>query len=169
MVIGPPGSGKSTLSRAIGSELGLPVHHLDHLFHLPGWGERPKSEVDAMLAAWVAGEAWVIDGNRSTRWAERAARADLILYLERPVALRLWRVVLRVLRHRGEVRPDMAPGCPERFDRDFIAYILTTRRSYRRKARALVAAHPGKAKRIGSDAEAQALLRRLKGRRIPAA
>ena len=41
MVIGAPGSGKSTLARALGERTGLPVFHMDHIHHLPGWAERP--------------------------------------------------------------------------------------------------------------------------------
>lgn len=170
MVIGAPGSGKSTLSRRIGSELDVPVRHLDHLYHLPGWGERPRDEVNAMLAEWVASDAWVIDGNRTSGWPERAARADLVVYLERPVGLRLWRVMSRIVRHHGKVRPDMAPGCPEQFSGEFLLYILRTHRRFRTRARAFVAGLPqDKVRVVRSDREAEKVLQALGALRITAA
>jgi len=37
LIIGAPGSGKSTLSTRLAARLGIPVHYLDHHHWLPGW------------------------------------------------------------------------------------------------------------------------------------
>ena len=44
MVIGQPGSGKSTFARSLGAATGLPVHHMDHIHWMSGWQERPRAE-----------------------------------------------------------------------------------------------------------------------------
>jgi hypothetical protein len=55
------------------------------------------------------------------------------VWIDRPVGLRLWRVVQRALTQLGQTRPDMADGCPERLRSlpEFVHYILTTARSQR--------------------------------------
>lgn len=45
-IIGSGGAGKSTLARALGGGLGLPVYHLDASFWRPGWTEPPRDERD---------------------------------------------------------------------------------------------------------------------------
>jgi adenylate kinase family enzyme len=37
VVLGIPGSGKSTISRFLGDHFGIPVLHLDTIFWLPNW------------------------------------------------------------------------------------------------------------------------------------
>ena len=56
---------------------------------------------------------------------------------------RAWR---RYRRHRGHARGDMAPGCPERFDRAFIRRLLIDGRSRKRREllREVAERHPGK-------------------------
>lgn len=123
-VIGNSGSGKSRLARLMGARLDLPVIHLDRHFFLPGWQERSGSEWAAMLTRFAEGEAWVIDGNHTTYFAARRARADLIVWLDCPVWLSLWRVIRRLIWNYGRVRgDDLAPGCPERFEWAFLVYV----------------------------------------------
>lgn len=134
MVVGGPGSGKSTLARAIGAKLDLPVVHFDRLQWLPGWAERDRAERNAMMRAEAAKAAWVIDGNYSVTLPERVARADLIVWLDLPLPLRLFRVYWRVVQSwRGIPRPDMTEGCPEKVDREFLGWILSSRARVRRR------------------------------------
>lgn len=63
LIIGPCGSGKSTLSRELGGRLHLPIYHMDHLGWLPGWVETDKHELREKLAALVATDHWLIEGN----------------------------------------------------------------------------------------------------------
>ncbi len=120
MVIGASGAGKSTLARQIGAALGLPVIHMDPFFFQSGWVQRPAAETDGLAIAAAQGKAWVFEGNNSRTFDARAERADLIIVLRVARILRLWRNIGRTLRHYGQTRPDMAPGCPERFDWGFL-------------------------------------------------
>jgi adenylate kinase family enzyme len=70
-------------------------------------------------------ERWLIDGNYGGTMAGRLARADTVIYLDYPIRLCLWRALRRIWTYRGRTRPDMTEGCPERFDLEFITYILT--------------------------------------------
>jgi adenylate kinase family enzyme len=125
MVVGPSGSGKSTVARDLAAITGLPVVHLDAHYWRPGWDPTPDDEWARTLAGLVAGERWVMDGNysRSGELAARVARSDAVIFLDRPRRLSYLRIVRRRLRHHGVHRPEMAEGCTEKIDREFIAWI----------------------------------------------
>ena len=131
MIIGQPGSGKSTSARQLGAALDLPVVHIDSIFWQAGWVERDDAERVAMARAAAEGEAWVIEGGMSSTWDIRIARADVVIFLDPPFLLRCWRVFKRTVRHYGQTRPDLPEGCPERFDPEFWSYIWRTRNSNR--------------------------------------
>ncbi|MEO0544195.1 MAG: AAA family ATPase [Pseudomonadota bacterium] len=140
MIIGSPGSGKSTLARTLGERLDLPVFYMDKEIHwLPGWVARPEEEKPSIVARIVANEKWVFEGSHSKTYQLRAARADVLIWLDVPISLRLYRIVWRAVRDRGHVRSDMHEDCPERLDMlpEFIRFILRTRRSTRQKQQAL--------------------------------
>lgn len=124
LIIGPCGSGKSTLARDLAPRLGLPLVHMDQLGWQAGWVETGKAELNARLADVVAQEEWLIEGNYGSVLAPRLARADTVIYLDFPIRLCLWRLVKRIITHRGRSRPDMPEGCPERFDAAFFWYVL---------------------------------------------
>ncbi|MEM8630401.1 MAG: hypothetical protein AAGF74_04130 [Pseudomonadota bacterium] len=143
MIIGSAGSGKSTLARILGNRFGLPVYHMDREVHwLPGWQDRPEEEKPEIVAEIVGRDAWVFEGGHSKSYGLRAARADLLVWLDMPVGLRLFRVIGRAVRDRGKTRPDMQEGCPEQLDMlpEFIRFILRTRKASRAKQRSAFAA-----------------------------
>lgn len=136
MIIGNAGSGKSTLARTIGAALSLPVFHMDReVYWLPGWVERPKDEQVRQVERIVAQDAWVFEGNNSTTFHLRSARADMLIWLDMPLWIRLVRVGRRNVRQRGKSRPDMADGCTERLRMlpGFLWFILSTARRSRAK------------------------------------
>jgi adenylate kinase family enzyme len=124
VILGPSGSGKSRLARAIGAKLALPVVHLDALFWNPGWIECETPEFQRRVAEAHAGERWVSEGNYSTKtWPLRLPRADLVLSLWQPRGVRLRRVLWRSLSHYGRTRADLGPDCPEHFDFTFYQFV----------------------------------------------
>ena len=133
MIIGQPGSGKSTSARQLGAALDLPVVHIDSIFWQAGWVERDGAERVALARAAADGEAWVIEGGMSSTWDTRIARADALIFLDPPFLIRCWRVFKRTLWHYGQTRPDLPEGCPERFDPEFWSYIWRTRKSHRKR------------------------------------
>ena len=143
MIIGGAGSGKSTLARRLGDVLGLPVYHIDReVYWLPGWVERDKASQSTQVARIAAQDAWVFEGNSARTFALREARAELVLLLDWPIALRLFRVIRRTVAQRGQSRADMADGCPERIHKlpGFLWFILSTARAGRDKQAAFFAA-----------------------------
>jgi hypothetical protein len=94
-VIGCSGSGKSTFAPRVAERLGLPYVSTDAVFWTPDWKPTPSAEVRAWLEAATAADAWVTDGNfddmRHVLWA----RAELIVWIDLPLATTLWRVARR--------------------------------------------------------------------------
>ncbi len=124
-IIGPGGTGKSTLARELGGLLGIAPVHLDALYWRPGWVEPPRDEWRALVQELTRGERWILDGNYSGTLDLRLAAADTVIFLDLPRVRCLWRVLSRWLRFRGRPRPDMAPGCAERLTWDFVTWIWT--------------------------------------------
>ncbi|PWE55587.1 AAA family ATPase [Metarhizobium album] len=124
LVIGCSGSGKSTLSQKLSSRLDLPYVSMDReIFWLPGWQMRSRPEARARLEAVVARQRWIIDGTSPGTLALRLPRTDLVLWLRPPRRVSLYGVISRWLRFYGRSRPDMADGCPEKIDLEFLRYI----------------------------------------------
>jgi adenylate kinase family enzyme len=122
-IIGPGGSGKSALARRLGDMLGLEVIHLDALFWKPGWVETPYDEWRRTVEGLAGRQSWIIDGNYGRTMEVRLAAADTVIFLDLPRLTCLWRVIKRLLQYRDGDRPDMAPGCNERFGLDFLRFL----------------------------------------------
>ena len=117
------GAGKSRLAGELGRRLGLPVLHLDLHYWRPGWVETPRAEWEALQPSLLAGDAWIADGNYHATLPLRLERADAVVFLDMPRLACLRGVLLRRLRHRGTHRADLPPGCPEKFDLEFLRWI----------------------------------------------
>ena len=125
MVIGNSGTGKSTLAAGIAKHLELENISIDRdVTWLPGWIVRDMQEQRTVMASKAAGDRWVMDGTSLSSFDLRLPRADLVLWLRAPSLFALWGVLSRAMKSYGKVRPDMAPGCPERLpDMEFLRYI----------------------------------------------
>jgi adenylate kinase family enzyme len=123
LVLGSPGSGKSAFARQLAATTGLPVVHLDQLFWEPGWVQAPKNVYLERLDRALAQERWIIDGNYTSSLDLRLPRADRIILMDRSRVVCLMRIGQRIASSYGTVRADMARGCPERLDWEFLQYV----------------------------------------------
>ncbi len=123
LVIGCSGAGKSTLARKLAEGLVLPLIHLDAEYWLPGWQQPARAHWREKVAELAARETWVMDGNYAGTFDLRMPRAEVIVLLDVPRWLCLWGILWRPLRFWGQQRPDMAPGCIERYDWPFVKYV----------------------------------------------
>ena len=158
LIIGPCGSGKSTLARELAPRMGLPLVHMDQLGWQPGWVETGKAELNARLAEVVAQDRWLIEGNYGSTLAPRLAGADTVIYLDFPIRLCLWRLVKRIVTHRGRARPDMPEGCPERFDAAFLWYVMNWNSGPRVRTEAKLKGYTGTLVRLRNPAALEAWL-----------
>ena len=123
LVIGSSGSGKSTFSLKLSAITGLPVVHIDQLYWGAGWVPVPREVYRQRMHQAVASERWIMDGNSPNTLDLRLPRADHVILFNRSRLACLARIARRVARTYGRVRPDMAEGCPEKIDGEFIKYV----------------------------------------------
>ncbi|WP_462259499.1 DNA topology modulation protein [Vagococcus teuberi] len=123
MIIGSPGTGKSTLGRQLEDKLSIKLYHLDKLFWKPHWEMSTKHEQQTILSDIVEKDSWIIDGNYSSTLDIRMKQADTIIYLKKVRLVCLYQVLKRVIKYRGTTRPDMQEDCPEKIDIEFIKWI----------------------------------------------
>lgn len=136
-VLGYSGSGKSTLAARLGKLYGAPVLHLDTVHFLPDWAERGLDEKRKTVGDFLnENESWIIDGNYTKLfYNERTERADMIVILLFGRFTCLRRVIKRYRINKGRTRPDMAEGCPEKLDGEFVRWVLRDGRTKSKKAK----------------------------------
>lgn len=123
IVIGCPGSGKSTFARKLRDVTGLPLYYLDMIWHLPDKTNVTRDEFDARLAEIIARDAWIIDGNYNRTLEVRIRSCDTVFLFDLPTD-----VCIEGVRHRiGNAREDM-PWVEEEFDPEFYEWIANFRR-----------------------------------------
>ncbi|MFV2003512.1 MAG: AAA family ATPase [Paracoccaceae bacterium] len=142
MIVGGPGSGKSTMAVALGQITGLPVFHMDHIHYRPGWVEREPGEKLRLAAEIHARDRWIFEGGLSKSYSERAVRADTVIWLDLPLRLRYGRIVKRRIEYNGRSRADLPDDCPERLDPAFLAFMFRTRNSARAAIAKALSEHP---------------------------
>lgn len=96
-IVGSTGAGKTTLAAHLTQRLCLEHVELDALYWEVGWQAVSTDVFRQRVAASLAGDCWVTDGNygqaRDLIWG----RADTLVWLDMPLVLALWRVVSRTL------------------------------------------------------------------------
>jgi len=93
-IIGVPGSGKSTLALKIKRLLNIPIYHLDTLSFVKGKKQDPN-EVLAIQRKLVELDSWIIEGCSFKTLDLRFKRAQIVVYLDFPRLLCLWRAFKR--------------------------------------------------------------------------
>lgn len=112
MIIGRPGSGKSTFSVQLQKKLNLPLFHLDKYFFEKNWVERDYQEFLSSQKEMISNPSWIIDGNSTKSYEMRYKNADLCLYFNFPRWLCYGRVFKRLFHKHPDI-DDRAPECSE--------------------------------------------------------
>jgi adenylate kinase family enzyme len=118
MIIGCPGSGKSTFARGLAAKTGLPLYYLDMMYWNPDRTTKPKDEFRAALRETVVLPEWIIDGNYGSTLEVRMEACDTVIFLDYPVEV----CISGVEERRGKPRPDM-PWIETDPDLEFIEFI----------------------------------------------
>ncbi len=119
IVIGCPGSGKSTFSKSLHKITKIPLYHLDMLF----WNEDKttveKSVFLDRLLKVIQNDEWIIDGNYSSTMELRMQACDTVIFLDFPLE-----VCLNGIKERkGKPRSDMPWIGSDEDDAEFIEFI----------------------------------------------
>ncbi len=119
IIIGCPGSGKSTFGRKLKHITGLPLYHLDMMY----WNE-DKTTVSKeifieRLQEVMSNPEWIIDGNYSGSMEMRIKECDTVFFLDYPTEVCIDGIVKR----KGKPRSDMPWVENDNTDEEFIAFI----------------------------------------------
>lgn len=123
LIIGSGGAGKSTFAGKLHQLTGIEIFHLDKLYWKPNWTETSKDEWRKTIEILTKKDSWIMDGNYSGTLEMRLAACDTVVFLDLPRALCVWRVLKRAAFYNKKVRPDMAEGCDEKLDFEYIKFI----------------------------------------------
>jgi adenylate kinase family enzyme len=139
-VIGCPGGGKSTFSRALRDRVDLPLYHLDAIYWREDRTHLSREEFYPLMREIIAREEWIIDGNYNSTLEWRVAACDLLIFLDYPTEVCLEGVRAR----RGQKRSDM-PWVEDVDDEEFLAFIRAFETESRPRILELIEKYPDKA------------------------
>ena len=157
IVIGCPGSGKSTFARALHTSTGLPLVYLDMLFWNADRTTVDREVFRARLQAAMQQDAWIIDGNYGATMEMRLQQCDTVFFLDYPAEV----CIAGVNARRGKPRPDM-PWVEQEEDAEFMEFIRKFGEETRPKVLALLEQYADRERYVfTSRAEADAYLAAL--------
>lgn len=138
-VIGCPGGGKSTFSRALRDRIDLPLYHLDAIYWRVDRTHLSREEFYPLMQEIIAREEWIMDGNYNATLEWRISACDLLIFLDYPAEVCLEGVRAR----RGQKRSDM-PWVEEGDDQEFLEFIRAFETESRPRILELIGKYPEK-------------------------
>lgn len=118
IVIGCPGSGKTTFAEKLNKITGLPIYYLDAIWHKPDKTHIPREEFDRRISEIFAAPEWIIDGNYSRTIEMRLKECDTVFLFDLPTEVCLQGATERI----GKGRYDL-PWIEKELDPEFEGFI----------------------------------------------
>ncbi|RKF20363.1 adenylate kinase [Alginatibacterium sediminis] len=98
-VFGKPGSGKSTMSKALALATGIQLHQLDSIVYQNNGDLVDRDIFDAAHEQILESESWIIDGfGPLAAFDKRLRAADTLIYIDLPYFVSYWFVTKRLLK-----------------------------------------------------------------------
>lgn len=119
IIIGCPGSGKSTFGRKLKCITDLPLYHLDMMFWNVDKTTVSKEIFIERLQEVMSNSKWIIDGNYGSTMEMRIKECDTVFFLDYPTEVCIGGIELR----KGQPRSDMPWIENDNTDKEFISFV----------------------------------------------
>ena len=118
IVIGCPGSGKTTFAEKLNKCTGLPLYYLDAVWHKPDRTHITREEFDKRISEIFTTDEWIIDGNYKRTIEIRLKECDTVFLFDLPTDVCLQGAAESVGKGRHEM-----PWIETEFDPEFRRFI----------------------------------------------
>jgi len=119
ILIGPPGAGKSYLSKQLAKMTNIPLYHLDMLFWKENWQNVSREEFIEIQNTITNTNKWIIDGSYVSTLEYRIEKCDTVIVMDFNIDECIANESIR----RGTKRSDLPEFLEEKEDPEFIEYI----------------------------------------------
>lgn len=119
IIIGCPGSGKSTFGRKLKSITKLPLYHLDMMYWNEDGTTVSKEIFIERLQGAMSNSEWIIDGNYESSMELRIKECDTVFFLDYPTDMCIDGIEAR----KGKFRSDMPWIEKDSNDEEFLDFI----------------------------------------------
>ncbi len=96
IIIGCPGSGKTTFAEKLNKCTGLPLYYLDAIWHKPDKTHISREEFDERISEIFATDKWIIDGNYKRTIEMRLKECDTVFLFDLPTNVCLQGAIERI-------------------------------------------------------------------------
>jgi len=96
-IVGTSGSGKSTFGKSIAQKLNAPYIQLDELHWKANWEESTDEEFFPKIEKALSSDRWILDGNYTRTIPIKWKRVQMVVYLDFPFHIVLYRIIKRSL------------------------------------------------------------------------
>lgn len=103
IIIGCPGSGKTTFAEKLHQLTGLPLYYLDAVWHKPDRTHIPREEFDERISEIFKTPEWIIDGNYNRTIEMRLQQCDTVFLFDLPTEVCLQGAVERLGKGRYDL------------------------------------------------------------------
>jgi len=103
IVIGCPGSGKTTFAERLRDKTDLPLYYLDAIWHKPDKTHISREDFDSKIDSILAQDSWIIDGNYQRTIERRLRACDAVFLFDLPADVCVEGATARIGKERYEM------------------------------------------------------------------
>ena len=103
IIIGCPGSGKTTFAEKLNKITGLPLYYLDAIWHKPDKTHIVREDFDQSISKIFESPEWIIDGNYNRTIEMRLRQCDTVFLFDLPTDLCIQGAIARLGKERYDL------------------------------------------------------------------